>query len=92
MSSLDRMQDSTAALIMESAPVAILLQDLRDLLAAFADLRRAGIEDLAAYLDANPTATADLIATIRGVFANRRACLLLGEETLPMSRPSSGAF
>ncbi|SDD62674.1 PAS domain-containing sensor histidine kinase [Rhodospira trueperi] len=68
-------------LVVEAAPIAILIQDLSAVWDGLDRLRAEGVSDLRVHLDARPSVEADLLAGLRGVWANSRACALLGAET-----------
>jgi len=82
MSSFDRLEGRYAAHVVETAPIAILIQDLRGVWRACEALRRAGVQDLGAHLDADPAAQSGLLNTIEAVSANRQARFLLGQDAI----------
>jgi PAS domain S-box-containing protein len=92
MSPSESLDARTLDLVVEAAPVAILIQDLSGVWDGLERLRAEGVSDLRAHLDARASAQADLLARVRGVRANRRACQLLDAAAGSDPTPVLGRF
>jgi PAS domain S-box-containing protein len=66
--------------LVQHMPIALVQIEVRELLADFAALRREGVEDLAAYIDAHPEFLERAMETIRVVEGNELTCQLFGAK------------
>ncbi len=91
MSPFDHRSDIIAPHGLETAPIAILMQDVSGPWLALDALRKQGVTDLAAHFKATPNAVAELLGSVRGLHANRQArALLAGGEDLDVTAVLKG--
>jgi len=64
--------------LVKSMPIALVQIDVRELLGDFSELRRNGVDDLDAYIDANPQFLERAMQTIRVEEGNDLCCELFG--------------
>jgi PAS domain S-box-containing protein len=79
--------------LVQHMPIALVQIEVRELLADFATLRREGVEDLAAYIDAHPEFLQRAMETIRVVEGNELTCQLFGaKDSIELSGPVDRFF
>ncbi len=67
--------------IFEDSPVAIWEEDFSDVKSRLDELRRSGVADIRAHLEANPDEVANLAARVRVLAINEASVRLFGAET-----------
>jgi PAS domain S-box-containing protein len=79
--------------LVQYMPIALVQIDVRELLGDFATLRKEGVEDLAAYIDAHPDFLERAMQTIRVQEGNDLTCELFGaKDSAELSGPVDRFF
>jgi PAS domain S-box-containing protein len=79
--------------LVQYMPIALVQIDVRELLGDFAKLRREGVDDLAAYIDAHPEFLERAMQTIRVEEGNDLTCELFGaKDSAELSGPVDRFF